>query len=117
MYQSGWGGAGRQVSEGMIATYATVKEGNLESHTWGPLLLSCISIMQDGNNLDRAVFDVDQILADLDHKMSKSQRDLGFGHFVDPFFLINSFGGFIGKFYTPLSKCISFLWLIICGNL
>ena len=74
-------------------------------------------MIEDGNNLDRAVFDVGQILADLDHKMSKSQRDLGFGHFVDPFFLINSFGGFISKFYTPLSKFISFLWLIICCNL
>ena len=58
MNQSGWGGVGRQVSEG-ISTYATIKEGNLESHTWGPLLLSCISIMQDGNNLDWAVFDVE----------------------------------------------------------
>ena len=74
-------------------------------------------MIKDGNNLDRAVFDVGQILADLDHKMSKSLRDLKFGHFVDPIFLINSFGGFISKFYTPLSKCISFLWLIICCNL
>ena len=99
---------GRQVSEG-ISTYATIKEGNLESYTWGPLLLllSCISIMQDGNNLDRAVFDVDQILADLDHKMSKSQRDLGFGHFVDPFVLINSFGVFIRKFYISQNQSIN----------
>ena len=41
--------------------------------------------------------------------MSKSQRYLRFGHFVDPFFLINSFGGFISKFYMPLSKFISFI--------
>lgn len=58
MNQSGWGGVGRHVSEG-ISTYTTIKEGNLESHTWVPLLLSCISIMQDGNNLDWAVFDVE----------------------------------------------------------
>ena len=71
-------------------------------------------MIEDGNNPDRAVFDADQILADLDHKMSKFQRDLGFGHFVDFSYLINSFGGFIGKFYTPLLKLVSFLWLIIC---
>ena len=45
-------------------------------HTRGPLLVSCISMIEDDNNLDRAVFYVGQILADLDHKMSKSQRDL-----------------------------------------
>ena len=51
----------------------SVKEGNLKSHTWGPLLLSCISMIEDdNNNLDRALFDVGQILADLDLKMSKS---------------------------------------------
>ena len=44
-------------------------------------------MIEDENNLDRAVFDVCQILAHQDHKMSKYQRDLGFVHFVDPFFL------------------------------
>ena len=72
---------------------------------------------KDGNNLDRAVFDVGLIPADLDHKMSKSQNNLGFGNIVDLFFLINSFGRFISKFYIPQSKFISFLWLIICCNL
>ena len=68
-------------------------------------------MIEDGNNLHKAVFDVGQILADLD------QRALGFGPFVDPFFLINCFEGFIITFYTPLSKFISFLRLIIGCNL
>ena len=35
-------------------------------YTLGPLSLSCISMIVDDNNLDRAVFDVGQILDDLD---------------------------------------------------
>ena len=74
-------------------------------------------MIEDSNNLDRAVFDVGQILADLDHRMIRSQRDLELSHSVEPFFLINSLGRFISKFnsYYKLYNYVNMPWRVEGG--
>ena len=53
------------------------------------------------------------------NEMSQSQRDLEFGHFVDPFFLVNSFGGLLVNFTLLCQKLsLSYCWLsvVICDS-